>query len=164
MHAWLGGRGGAALLHMTRPAGLPEVMELFAGTWRLKSEFHVTLVGSSAVRGLPKANLEGIVRNAARGIEFDVALRDEYWRVVEGDTRTLIQMCDVAGEAGFFSRLDEALGVPVARPPFHVTLYTMKNARGISVATETDLERLGTRVTGDDHEELMRAFRGVSRG
>jgi hypothetical protein len=141
-------RGGGAIVHFSHPP-IPDVIRFAGEDWRAKREFHVTLAGSSM------AITEDIVKRAARHLTFTISPRDELWHVRENETRTIIRMCDVFGAEELFARLESELQVPIERPPFHVTLYTIGTLRGIGLATRAELERMGEEIAGPERDALM---------
>lgn len=128
---------------------LPPALDLFGETWRVKPEFHVTLLGTEALR---RAGNEEADR-AARGLEFDVRLGQDFYRLDEGDARTLIVLCEVENGDSFFSRLGWR-----EQPPYHVTLYTIGTEIGIGLASHDDLARLGTPIRGAERDILLKAL------
>lgn len=139
-------RGGAALLDIDPPP-VPPVVHYAGEEWQAKAEFHVTLVGSKTLKELGVADAAKAmtaIGRAADGIEFGVELLDEYWRLDEDESRTIIRRCDVAGAEEFFVALEGELERTIERPPYHVTLYTINTSNGIGLSSYRDLRRLGT--------------------
>jgi len=142
-------RGGGAIVHFEHPP-IPDVIRFDGADWRAKREFHVTLAGTSAI-----ADADEMVKRAAHRISFAVTLRDELWQVRESETQTIIRMCDVNGAEEFFERLEREMLKAVARPPYHVTLYTIGTLRGIGIPTHVDLHRLGRQIIGPERDTLL---------
>lgn len=130
------------------PLELAPTVELFGEQWPAKSEFHVTLLGREAFR---KAGSERVDR-AARGLDFDVHLGDEFYRLDEDDVRTLIVMCGVENADRFYER------VGIAEPPLHVSLYMIGTDIGIGLSSHEDLVRLGTLIEGSARDTLLQAL------
>jgi hypothetical protein len=146
-------RGGGAIVHFDHPP-IPDVLRFAGADWRAKREFHVTLAGTTTMRLLVD-DPDDVIKRAAKRLTFTITLRDEFWQMREEKTRTIIRMCDVAGAEEFFARLENDLQVSIARPPYHVTLYTIGTLRGIGVATRAELERLGDEIAGHERDALM---------
>lgn len=142
-------RGGGAIVHFEHPP-IPDVIRFGGADWRAKREFHVTLAGTTTIPGMDE-----MIRRAAQGISFAITLRDELWQIRENETQTIIRMCDVEGAEEFFVRLEAEMLRAVARPPYHVTLYTIGTLRGIGVPTHVDLHRLGKPIIDPERATLM---------
>jgi hypothetical protein len=149
-------RGGGAIVHFDH-APIPDVIRFAGAEWRAKREFHVTLFGAKMIRALT-LNEDDVIKRAARRLSFTVALRDELWQVREGSMRAIIRLCDVAGAEELFSRLEAELNIPIERPPYHVTIYTIGTLRGIALPTNADLQRCGEEIIGIEREALRSAI------
>jgi hypothetical protein len=146
-------RGGGAIVHFDHPS-IPDVIHFADADWRAKREFHVTLIGATAMRDLTP-NADDVIKRAARRLTFRITPRDELWEMREEKTRAIVRMCDVAGAEEFFVGLERELQTAIERPPYHVTLYTIGTLRGIGVATRADLERLGEPIAGPERDALL---------
>ncbi len=113
---------------------IPATLALHGEIWYAKEEFHVTLLNRTHTGRFGKEK----IGRAAEGLHFEVRLRDEYWRLDEPPARTIIRMCDVAAAAVFYERLG------LEPPPLHVTLYTINTRKGIGIATDDELRKMGT--------------------
>jgi hypothetical protein len=145
--------GGGAIVHFDHPS-IPDVIRFDGADWRAKREFHVTLTGTTMMHAL-SAEPDDVIKRAARSLSFTIALRGELWQVCENDTRAIIRMCDVGGAEEFFTRLEGEMQMAIERPPYHVTLFTMRTLRGIGLATRADLERMGQEIAGPERDTLM---------
>src|SRR5258708_5984271 len=141
-------RGGGAIVHFEHPA-IPDVIRFAGADWRAKREFHVTLVGTTTMSALT-IEADEVIKRAARGLMFTVTPLEELWHVRENETRAIIRMCDVEGAEEFFARLEREMLLAIARPPYHVTLYTIGTLRGIGLPTRLELHRLGERIEGPE--------------
>jgi hypothetical protein len=146
-------RGGGAIVHFDHPP-IPDVIRFAGADWRAKREFHVTLAGTTAIHGLT-ADADEMIKRATRGLSISVTPRDELWQIRENQTSAIIRMCDVEGAEEFFTRLEGEMLKAIARPPFHVTLYTIGTLRGIGIATHAELHRLGEEIAGPEGATLM---------
>ena len=146
-------RGGGVLLDIALT--LPSSIHLYGEDWPAKNEFHVTLFGRDSA--LP----EIIVNRAADSIDFGVTLHDEYYLLTEGDARTIVQMCTVSGADEFFLEVERDLGSAVPRRPFHVTLFAINTGKGIGLASQDELNALGSRIEGAEHLALVRQLGGA---
>lgn len=146
-------RGGGAIVHFEHPS-IPDVIRFADADWRAKREFHVTLAGTTTMRAMTTEPDE-IIKRAARGLSFTITLRDELWQIRENETRAIVRMCDVEGASEFFTRLEGEMLKAIARPPYHVTLYTIGTLRGIGIPTHAELYRLGEKIAGPERAALM---------
>jgi hypothetical protein len=146
-------RGGGAIVHFEHPP-IPDVIRFAGADWRAKREFHVTLAGTTTMRALA-IEADEVIKRAAQGQTFAITLRDELWHVRENETRAIIRMCDVEGAEEFFTRLEREMLTAIARPPYHVTLYTIGTLRGIGIPTSAELHRLGEKINGPERAALM---------
>ncbi len=146
-------RGGGAIIHFAHPP-IPDVIRFAGADWRAKREFHVTLAGTTTMRALT-AEADEVVKRAAQGLTFAITPRDELWHVRENETSAIIRMCDVEGAEEFFTRLEREMLMAIARPPYHVTLYTIGTLRGIGIPTSAELHRLGEKIAGPERAALM---------
>jgi hypothetical protein len=143
-------RGGGAIVHFEHPP-IPDVIRFGGADWRAKREFHVTLTGTTMMNAVT----DEMVKRAASGLTFAVTLQDELWQIRENETQTIIRMCDVEGAEEFFERLERGMLKAIARPPYHVTLYTIGTLRGIGIPTHVDLHRLGKQIIDPERATLM---------
>ncbi len=151
-------RPDGAIVHVVLPP-MPPTLDFAGRTFRLKHEFHVTLLGRGILSRaglLGRPDLGTAIRSAARGMRFSVELDDALWIVEQGDAATIIRMCSVTGSADFYERFETNTGVRIEPPPCHVTLYGSGTAKGIGIATAADLARCGRRLARDDAERLLR--------
>ena len=146
-------RAGGAILQidLERPA----TVTLFGEQWEVKPEFHVTLLGREGLQNLLRdigrlkiIKAEIAISRSAAEVNWKVRLLDEFWRVHDGDERTIIQLCEVGGAEAFFTTLEGELETKIERPPYHVTLYTIGTKNGIGLASRADLEAKGRRIEG----------------
>jgi len=146
-------RGGGAIVHFDHPP-IPDVIRFAGEDWRAKREFHVTLVGTTAMRKLTP-DPDDVIKRAARRLTFRITPRDEFWHMREENTRAIVRMCDVDGAEEFFAGLERELQTVIERPPYHVTLYTIGTLRGIGAATRAEIERLGEPIEGAERDALL---------
>jgi hypothetical protein len=146
-------RGGGAIVHFDHPP-IPDVIHFAGADWRAKREFHVTLAGATMMRTLAP-DPDDMIKRAARRLTFRITPTGEFWEMREENTRTIARMCEVAGAEEFFAGLERELQTVIARPPYHVTLYTIGTLRGIGVDTRAELERLGEPIAGPERDALL---------
>jgi len=146
-------RGGGAVVHFDHPP-IPDVIRFAGADWRAKREFHVTLAGTTTMRALT-AEADEMIKRATRGLSISITPRDELWQIRENETRAIIRMCDVEGAEDFFTRLEGETLKAIARPPYHVTLYTIGTLRGIGIPTYVELHRLGEEIADPERATLM---------
>ena len=151
--ATLSRRGGGVLLDIALT--LPSSIHLFGEDWPARNGLHVTLLGRDGA--LP----EIVVNRAADSIDFSVTLHDEYWRLVEGDARTIIQMCTVSGADEFFLEVERDIGAALPRRPLHITLFAINSEKGIGLASLDELNALGSKIEGTHHLALVRQLGGA---
>lgn len=89
---------------------------------------------------------------AAEGLTFKVRPRDEYRLAEKGDSKTVIQICDVEGADQYYRNLESLLGLPtghIISPPHHVTLFTGENGKAIGLVSEEELNEFTRPVAAD---------------
>ncbi len=124
-----------------------------------KTELHATIVGGRAqypVRAL---------HEALRGAALSVHPRGVYRLVRKEERRSIVELADVEGLDGLYTRLEAALGVPrgsIPRPPTHVTLFTAGDprGRGIALYTQQELDELSTSL---EASPALAAWRGSAK-
>ena len=146
-------RAGGAIVHFEHPP-IPDVIRFSGADWRAKREFHVTLAGTTMMRALTP-DADDVIKRAARQLAFTIVPREEFWHVRENETRAIIRMCDVEGAEEFFERMEREMRIAIARPPYHVTLYTIGTLRGIGLPARADLERLGEEIISPERAVMM---------
>jgi len=99
-----------------------------------------------------KNALKLVLPAAAQGLSFQVKPRDEYRLVDKGESRTVIQMCDVEGADQYYRNVEALLGLAegqIKPVPYHITLFTGENGKGIGLASEEQLDELSRPVYAD---------------
>jgi hypothetical protein len=140
---------------------MPRQVEFAGRPFQVKGEFHVTLLGREALRQaglLELPSLGGAIRQAAHGVRFSVEVLDDFLLVENDGAATIIRMCNVNGAEEFFRRFESEMGAEMARPPYHVTLYTAGARRGVGLGSPADLERLGRRITDEERRKYLRGI------
>ena len=69
-------------------------------------------------------------------------------------------MAAVRGLDSLFVRLSKFVGVALAPPPAHVTLYTAPGGEGVGICDDRDLESLTTPSSGALAATIMRTLGG----
>lgn len=96
----------------------------------------------------------------ARGWSVHIERYTEIRLARRDDRRSLIALAAVRGLDPLFVRLSDVVGVTVAPPPAHVTLYTAPGGEGIGICDDRDLELLTTPASGALAATIMRALGG----
>ena len=170
---------GGAFLKLIEVPPLKDEIEALGTKWKLKPEFHVTMVGfaskldkkykeAEAAAGRKVSNadaavaVEAALKKAGDGMQFRVRFTPETRRVVKeaGVTETVIKMCDVEGIEEYLGRVETELGLPVGsieRPPTHTTVYTLENGQGIGIPNATRLEEMSKILSPEELTELREA-------
>ena len=78
----------------------------------------------------------------ARGWSVHIERYTEIRLARRDDRRSLIALAAVRGLDALFVRLSDVVGVALAPPPAHVTLYTAPGGEGIGICDDRDLESL----------------------
>jgi hypothetical protein len=129
----------------------------------LKTEFHITIIGSQLARKLlvklGTVEYQARLTQIAKTIDWNWTFQSEFYHLVKPKTVTLpdgsteileaqsiIQMATVAGINDFYEeisilvaeRLVEERLIP---PPTHVTLYVYGDIQGIGIASQDDMMR-----------------------
>lgn len=153
-------REDVVLLNVESPAARSTV-DFANATWRLKREFHVTLLNSRATSRVTEATGDAfrsveVLRRAVRK-DFAVVPSASVWIVRKANAKAIVVECDVTGAEELFTEIAAETGVDLERPPYHITLYTIGTARGIGLPTRAELERLGRKLGTDEVRTLERA-------
>ncbi len=149
---------GVAILPIecTSLAMLPRSREHCGKVLTLKSEFHITIIGSQLARKLLARLGETEYRvqldEIASQIDWHWRLESLFYHVVKPKTRSLsdgsteiihaesiIQMATVDGIDDFYDRLSIIAVERLIPPPTHVTLYVYGDLQGIGIADRQDL-------------------------
>ena len=96
----------------------------------------------------------------ARGWSVHIERYTEIRLARRDDRRSLIALAAVRGLDPLFVRLSDVVGVTLAPPPAHVTLYTAPGGKGIGICDDRDLESLTTPASGALAATIMRALGG----
>jgi hypothetical protein len=122
---------------------LPESIVVKGETLLRKTLFHVSLL---CVKDLlaKKSDIEQEVLTAFCSfvLEKDIAFlryTGEFRFAQDGERKTLIALCEVAGLEAFFAGLSEKLGIDIPPQPTHVTLYTLQPDIGIGLNSLEDM-------------------------
>ncbi|MBI5247468.1 MAG: hypothetical protein HY923_09820 [Elusimicrobia bacterium] len=119
---------------MPGAARLPPLLEHAGERLVRKSELHVTIAESRDQRTADE------LREAARGLEFQVVPSGKYLFIRKDARRSLIELVTVPCLETFRARLGLAL------PPAHVTLFTEPGGGGIALHSTKELEALSTTI------------------
>jgi hypothetical protein len=150
---------GALLLHLGQGylPNLPRELRLDGLIFKVKSEFHVTLLGSG-VGGEIRRRSEGDTSLRTR-IESLIAERS--WEIIpqpeflrirkdkkvvtpngsEGilHAEAIIQRAEVPAALNFYQKCEELFGIKIDVPPLHISLYTHGDDSGIGLPSESAL-------------------------
>ncbi len=129
-----------------------KIVDLLQGPMELDADAVATLLEKGPSNKQCKAAVKLALPAAAEGLSFQVKPRDEYRIAEKGESRTIIQMCDVEGADQYYRKLEELLGLPeghITPPPHHVTLFTGENGKAIGIGSEKELDQLTRPVSAD---------------
>lgn len=139
--------------------GLAREFELLGLPWRRKHEFHVTALSAERLVNLTGRDIDvvwqAVEASVLRHEIGDVRLRMRELRLVdEDDERTLVVMADVGGLPELYDALSGRLGMEIAPPPAHVTLYTRPGGEGIGLHDHADLRELTQALSEAEVDEF----------
>ncbi|HEU5114234.1 MAG TPA: hypothetical protein VFT82_00535 [Candidatus Paceibacterota bacterium] len=137
---------------------LPPRLRIFGSRFTRKGEFHVTLVSGDVVTEEVRVAAE----KAAKGIRFRIGVEPSFF-LVEKDygiesRRSIIASCLVAGAEEFNNRLYAQTGVIIDSVPYHVTLYTAGNSKGIGLTSQQDKLRFATKIPYGQVPKAIKIF------
>jgi hypothetical protein len=124
----------------------------------LKTEFHITIIGSQLARKLlvrlGTVEYQSRLNQIARTIDWDWTFQSEFYHLVKPKTVTLpngsteifdaqsiIQMATVAGIKDFYEEISILIAERLVPPPTHVTLYVDGDLQGIGISSQDDMMR-----------------------
>src|SRR3954453_774380 len=143
--------------------GLPEEIEALGERWAVKDEFHVTAGHAPFLAERAGVSLDGAWGELAAAVEGrragPVRVSDELRVAREDEERTLLVMTSVDGLGELYTELAGRVGVPLAPPPTHITLYTRPDGKGIGLHEYADLRSM-TRALTDAEAAEVRAATG----
>ena len=181
---WPGFRGGGLLLPLPPTWFQPPstTLEWEAGRFRVKSEFHVTLLNRAAgsrvcdvlqpegVRRLFEAE-DWTLARSGDGVVLRTCKRRDGRRVA---AMSIIERIGLPGLNRFRARLAQASGIALPDVPPHVTLFTCGDSSGIGLPSRQALEErqlfrlrlpgIGQRLPPPLDEALAAAYRSAAYG
>jgi hypothetical protein len=124
----------------------------------LKTEFHITIIGSQLGRKLlvrlGTVEYQARLTQIAKTIDWDWTFQSKFYHLVKPKTVTLpdgsteileaqsiIQMATVAGINDFYAEISMLVSERLLPPPTHVTLYVYGDIQGIGIASQDDMMR-----------------------
>jgi hypothetical protein len=124
----------------------------------LKTEFHITIIGSELARKLlvrlGTVEYQASLTQIAKTIDWDWTFQSEFYHLVkpkivtlpDGSTeiceaQSIIQMATVAGINDFYAEISMLVDERLVPPPTHVTLYVYGDIQGIGIASQDDMMR-----------------------
>lgn len=127
--------------------------------WRIKDEFHVSLITIKKIVPSVIQNND-IAEKAALGLVMNVTNKvltlykpqflkftNEFRLVTKEDRKTIVAMCEVSNLEELYDELNAQLDLNIEVPPTHITLYTLENQQAIGLASKKDLDTLTTKLT-----------------
>ena len=150
---------GALLLHLGQGdfPKLPRELVLDGLTFKVKSEFHVTLLGSAVggeIRRRSESDsslrpgLESLIAERSWEInpqpEFLRIRKDKKAVTPSGSesvvhAEAIIQRVEVPAALSFYQKCGEIFGIKMEVPPLHISLYTHGDDSGIGLPSESAL-------------------------
>ena len=156
-------RARASVLVPLMLFGLPDRFEVDGMTWAVKDEFHVTAANTPWLAQRAGVSIERAWDELSAALEGrragPVRIGEELRLVRESDERTLIVMARVDGLGDLYAELSGRLGVPLAPPPTHITLYTRPGGEAIGVHDESELRLLTEPLRGRRAADVRAAIR-----
>ena len=149
--------------------GLPRRVEDSGVLWQRVQDPHLSVFTADRIvdrvleAGRPPEDAVACLERAseiARGWPVHIERYTEIRLARRDDRRSLIALAAVRGLDPLFVRLSDVVGVTLAPPPAHVTLYTAPGGEGIGICDDRDLESLTTPASGALAASIMRALGG----
>lgn len=152
-------------INSDRLAMLPESQTCQGKIFSVKSEFHITIIGSRLGQKLraklDRQEYQPRLSQMANSIDWQWTLKPEFYHLAKptivrspdaspgtGDkpfetiqAESIIQMAVVPGIDILYRQLSLLLEEQLMPPPTHVTLYVYGDMRGIGIADRDDLNR-----------------------
>ena len=158
-------RPGESAIAPVEIDALPDEIEALGRRWKRKLEFHMTVIGAARIEEVARED-RAVPDRVARVLDGrgvgPIYVTRELRRVRHPDEpgfETIVVMVDCPALAGLYRDLSIALGVDLAPPPAHVTLYSTDPVRGIGLNDERQLRERAPALSEAEQEELRRAMR-----
>ena len=140
-------------------SGLPKKLVVDNVELVLKDKFHITLIWTEKIAKLIDANraeeTEEEVLNLV--IEFiktkppvNFQLTGEFRFCHESGDSTVIALCNFMEAEKIFELLREKYKVDIPTQPFHITLYTEPDKKGIGILSKEHLEKISKQIQSDE--------------
>jgi hypothetical protein len=150
---------GALLLHLAQGCfpRLPRELVLDGLTFKVKSEFHVTLLGSAVGgeirrRSESDSSLRTRIESLIAERSWEIIPQSEFLRIRKDKrvvtpsgsesvlhAEAIIQRVEVPAALSFYQKCEELLGIKIDVPPLHISLYTHGDDSGIGLPSESAL-------------------------
>ena len=145
--------------------GLPAELDALGRRWQRKVEFHMTVIGHARIEPIAAEDPDAWQRVArlteGRAIG-PIYVRRELRRVGHHpetpELETIVVMVDCPALREVYREMSSELGVELAPPPAHVTLYSTDAERGIGINDDAQLRERAPELSGEEQEELRRSM------
>ena len=140
------------ILPEERFTALPGVVEVAGETFKLKSEFHVTVINARRLAHMIAAEHQESISELERqiqghlvkylqgqSIEF-VGFDDDLRLASSGDRKSIAVRVHMRGITGFFKYLESLYQVSIPAQPTHISLYTITGA-AVGIDTDQQMDR-----------------------
>ena len=145
--------------------GLPPRIEALGRRWQRKVEFHMTVIGSSRIERLGRAD-SGIRERVAGVLDArsvgPIYLTRELRRVRHpeaAELETIVVMVACPALAAIYRELSEEVAAELVPPPAHVTLYSTDPEQGIGINDQAELRERAPEMSEAEEKEIRRAMR-----
>jgi hypothetical protein len=147
-------------INKDRLTNLPHMLAVSDRLFSIKSEFHITIIGSKLgqklLRSIGEMEYQDCLSQIAAEIDWQWTFDEKYYHVIKpqrelSDTEeetfeviqseSIIQLVVLPGIDRFYQRLSSLLRKQPISPPAHVTLYVYGNLRGIGIADREVLDQ-----------------------
>ncbi len=132
---------------------LPHSLAVGDRLFSIKSEFHITIIGSKLgqklLRSIGEMEYRDCLSQIAARIDWQWTFEEKYYHLIKPNlelsqteeetceviqSESIIQLVVLPGVDRFYQQLSSLLSKQVISPPAHVTLYVYGNLRGIGIA------------------------------
>jgi hypothetical protein len=145
--------------------GLPPRIAALGRRWQRKVEFHMTVIGTSRIEFLARADagiperVAGVVDGRAVGPVYVTRELRRVRHPEQAELETIVVMVECPALAGIYRELSEQVAAELAPPPAHVTLYSTDPEQGIGINDGTELRERAPQLSEAEQEEVRQAMR-----
>ena len=156
---------GESVVAAVEIKGLPARIEAVGRSWRRKVEFHMTVLAAAVIEEVGEGDagiwevLRALLGERSVG---PILVTRQVRRARHPDKpglEALVVMVRCRALKPLYAELSAELGVTLAPPPAHVTLYSTDPKRGIGINDRRQLRERAPVLSDDEQEGVRRAMR-----